>query len=145
MRKIAALPFLATLLMSAGSMAAGAPETAMAEWLSNHSADGKTVVLANDRTTGAPGYVCGSVDSARSVVTLVPDGKDVPDQQKAKLFKAGLAMAQCRPATGRFTPIAVHESRFIVCGEECASDWTALEAKDANGRTVGLIFDGSIM
>lgn len=121
-----------------------APRTPLERWLSDYAPNG--ILIVEDGVHDVPlAYRCGTVTSARRVVTAISESDSISDDAKQKAFESALKSEKCTAATGRFSVTAVHEERAVGCGYECAAVWTALAAKDATGDAIGLIFDGGMM
>lgn len=119
----------------------------LTSWLQGHASDAATLTVApGTRALGEPvGYACPSIGRARAVIGAIPRGDDVSEADKYRQFADALSQNGCARTSGRFAPTAIHEARYIVCGEECWSHWTALEARDMRGVSVALIYDASLM
>jgi hypothetical protein len=119
------------------------PRTAFGQWMQLHA--------PSDRLVNHPGggklYQCQSPDAARQVIRVIPPvavkGAANPEQDQAR--DQAFADHGCALAHGEFTITAVGASAFISTGPEAGEDWTALEATDANGQVVGLVYDASTM
>ncbi len=117
------------------------PRTDLERWLENRMQNGIINMAEYDRTV----YRCPSVQSARAVVTAIPEGEKVSSNRQVKALKNTLKKQKCgKISIGKFTVKAVHESRWIIYGEEDAQEFTALTVIDENGKTVGLVFDGAM-
>lgn len=119
----------------------------LTSWLQGHANDAATLTIApGNWAWGEPvGYACPSIERARAVIAAIPRGDDVTEAGKYRHFTDALSRNGCARTSGRFAPTAIHEARYIVCGEECWSHWTALEARDMHGASVALIYDASLM
>ncbi len=120
------------------------PRTALERWLEPRSDDGTLTIDA----ASARAYRCPSVAAARAVVTAITatDGAAGSGQaRQSQALKAALRRQRCTMASGTFTITDVHEVRMIELGFEAVEEWTALSATDAAGRSIGLVYDGSLM
>ena len=117
------------------------PRNAFQQWIRNNTANGVLVAQPQEQRT----YACISVNAAKRFISAIPAvrARGTRNGRQLEAKHRALSANGCRPTRGQFQIIAVHATAFISLGYESGENWTALTAKDSQGRTVGLIYDSS--
>ena len=121
------------------------PRTDLERWTRSYYDDGALRLKATPGNAHA--YICATPDAARKFVRSIPDAskKGITKSVQLRMKKNALKIQKCSLAKGVFTITAVHEVRSIDIAFEVEEVWTALTALDARGRTVGIVFDASLI
>lgn len=114
------------------------PPTPLQRWGSMFARGGVLSLSAEDKR----GYICPTPGAAIDVVATVLTTSGAEQQLAA--FRAALRRHSCAFASGEFRVTELHHSGYIEIGLEASEDWTALSAIDAQGRSVGVIYDSSM-
>jgi hypothetical protein len=90
-------------------------------------------------------YECITPQSARNVVAAIPayrrGASHTTRQVQAK--NRALQANGCVIARGRFQVEQLHNKVSIITGYEAGEEWYALTATNAQGKTVGILYDVS--
>jgi hypothetical protein len=121
------------------------PRTDLERWQRTYYTGDKLTVDATPKNAHA--YLCATPDIARKFVKSIPDyiQKGITKSMQLRAKNRAIKTYKCSLAKGDFSVTAVHEIRTIDIAFEVAEDWTALTAIDAQGRTIGIVFDASLI
>ncbi|MEM8696046.1 MAG: hypothetical protein AAGE05_08500 [Pseudomonadota bacterium] len=122
------------------------PRTPLERWLETY-ADGDILTVRPGIGYVPPTYICPSLMAANASVAAIPnyETEATTEQAATAAFETALAANGCSRTEGRYRITALGEDGVILCGYECAAHWTALEAETPDGRTIGLIYEASLM
>ena len=117
------------------------PPLTLNRWKVLHAPDGTLPISFKVNRA----FRCPSVPAARSVIRLIPPvrNRGAANPHQLRGFAAAIKKHGCRPTSGRYMVMALHENAFISLGYESGEDWTALTVKQGNISGIGLVYDAS--
>lgn len=124
----------------------GRPPQSLDDWkIENAAPDGKVALTGRNHDGYYRAYVCPRFDLAEAVVAAIPErgGPGTTVQGQDAAMAAALRQNKCKPTRGTYQVSGVGHEVEIDRGPEAQEYWTALAARDASGRVIGLVFDSS--
>lgn len=134
--------FLLGPLLSCGGLPAQADQVSLDDIKAMYAPEGVLQLRGQDENGYSRAWACPSFALARAVVALLQPGEE--PKAKTIAFADIRRKAGCTAAKGRYQVIdAAPEAAMINWGYEAEEYWQALQARDAGGRDLGLVFDAS--